>query len=308
MGKLTIVVYHYVRPIANSEYPNIKGLEFEGFKRQLDYLEENFIIVTSDQVNNAVLKNKPLPQNACWLTFDDGFKDHIKYVMPELLNRKLSGAFFPASSSITKSKLLNVHSLQHIISCCESIENLVIDLNRLCKQHGLIENQINSLYKKYAVPRSYDTADTMYVKRMLQFGLKENLQNDITSSLFEKYVNISKLEFSEKLYMNMEEVSELVKNGMYVGSHGAEHYWYNEISENKQREDIKTSLEFLEKIGTPTSNWIMCYPNGVFNKTTLSIVKEYGASIGLTTKVGEALIGESNPLILPRFDTNDFPQ
>lgn len=301
-------MYHYIRPIEGSKFPKIKGLELEGFKRQLDYFEENFNIVTSDEVINAVLKKKLLPQNACWLTFDDGFKDHIKYVMPELLNRNLSGAFFPASSPITKFKILNVHSIQHILCCSENIENLVIDLNLLCKLHGFTQNQINSLYKKYAVPSRYDTAETMYVKRMLQFGLKEKIQNYIISNLFEKYVKIKKSEFLKKIYMNMEDVLELVKNGMYVGSHGAEHYWYNEISENKQREDIKTSLEFLEKIGTPTSNWIMCYPYGGYNKTTLSIIKKYGASLGLTTNIGEALIGESNPLTLPRLDTNDFPQ
>ena len=31
MGNLTIVMYHYVRPIANSDFPGIKGLELQGF-------------------------------------------------------------------------------------------------------------------------------------------------------------------------------------------------------------------------------------------------------------------------------------
>ena len=41
MSNLTIVMYHYVRPIKESKFPGIKGLELEGFKRQLDYLSEN---------------------------------------------------------------------------------------------------------------------------------------------------------------------------------------------------------------------------------------------------------------------------
>jgi len=308
MGKLTIVMYHYVRPIANSEYPDIKGLEFEGFKRQLDYLEDNYSIITSEEVRDAVLKNKLLPPNACWLTFDDGFKDHAQHVMPELLKRKLTGAFFPPSCAITESKVLNVHCIQHILCCCESIDKVVIDLNILCKQHGITDNKIKSYYKKYAVAGKYDDADTIYIKRMLQHVLPEEVQNDIISSLFKKYIGLSKSEFSENLYMNIDEVSELVKSGMYVGSHGAKHYWLNKISESEQRADIKTSLEFLEEIGTSTSDWIMCYPFGGFNKSTLSLVKEYGASIGVTTEVGEALIGKVNPLTLPRLDTNDFPQ
>jgi len=53
MNELTIVIYHYVRPIKGSKYPGIRGLELDGFKRQLDYLTENFNIVTTEQVINA---------------------------------------------------------------------------------------------------------------------------------------------------------------------------------------------------------------------------------------------------------------
>ena len=61
MKELTIIMYHYVRPISNSDFPGIKGLELEGFKRQLDYLEDNYTMVTTDQVVDSVTKNKRLP-------------------------------------------------------------------------------------------------------------------------------------------------------------------------------------------------------------------------------------------------------
>ena len=37
MNKCKIVAYHYVRPIKNSQYPEIKGLELEEFKKQIEY-------------------------------------------------------------------------------------------------------------------------------------------------------------------------------------------------------------------------------------------------------------------------------
>ena len=40
-------MYHYVRPIVGSKFPGIKGLELEGFKRQLDYLTKNFTFVSN---------------------------------------------------------------------------------------------------------------------------------------------------------------------------------------------------------------------------------------------------------------------
>jgi len=50
MTKLKIVMYHYVRELEGSAYPNIKGLEIAGFKRQLDYFSKNFSMITAEQL------------------------------------------------------------------------------------------------------------------------------------------------------------------------------------------------------------------------------------------------------------------
>ena len=307
MTDLTIVMYHYIRPIIGSEFPGIKGLEIEGFKRQLDFLENNYSIVSSEQVIDMIIKNKELPPKACWLTFDDGFKDHYQYVLPELINRNLSGAFFPPRAPIKESKLLDVHSIHHILSCTDDINKLVTDLNDLCLQFGITNEQIHAYYKEYGVANRFDNADTIFIKRMLQHVLPIQIRNEITSILFEKIVGVPEAEFSSRLYMNIEEVRKLVSSGMYVGSHGSMHYWLDRISSQKQKVDISSSVEFLEEVGAPTSNWIMCYPYGAYNNTTLSLLKDLGASIGITTEARKANLGIDNPLTLPRLDTNDFP-
>ena len=129
----------------------------------------------------------------------------------------------------------------------------------------------------------------------------------IIKNLFEKIVGISEAKFSSRLYMSIDEVRKLVSSGMYVGSHGSMHYWLDRISSRKQKVDISSSVEFLEEVGAPTSNWIMCYPYGAYNDTTLSLLKEMGASIGITTDFRKANLEIDDPLTLPRFDTNDFP-
>jgi peptidoglycan/xylan/chitin deacetylase (PgdA/CDA1 family) len=307
MTDLTIVMYHYIRPIIGSEFPGIKGLEIEGFKRQLDFLENNYSIVSSKQVIDKIIKNKELPSKACWLTFDDGYKDHYQYVLPELISRNLSGAFFPPRVAIKENKVLDVNSIHHILSCSDDINKLVNDLNDLCLQLGMTNEQIHTYYKDYGVANRFDNADTIFIKRMLQHVLPEQIRNEITSILFEKIVGIPEAKFSSRLYMSIDEVRKLVSSGMYVGSHGSMHYWLDRISPQKQKVDISSSLEFLEEVGAPTSNWIMCYPYGAYNNTTLSLLKEMGASIGITTDFRKANLEIDDPLILPRLDTNDFP-
>ena len=213
--ELTIIMYHYVRPIVGSEFPGIKGLELSKFKKQLDFFEENYSIINTEQLIETVLKNKELPQNSCWLTFDDGYKDHYQYVMPELLKRKISGAFFPPKVAITESKILDVNAIHHIFSCSNSLEKLLQDLNNICTENGISAEKLESYYKKYAIESRLDNAPTIFIKRMLQHVLPENLRKKIISTLFSKYVGISEKELST-LY-GIEEVSTLIKNGMYVG-------------------------------------------------------------------------------------------
>ena len=308
MTDLTIVMYHYIRPIIGSEFPRIKGLEIEGFKRQLDFLENNYSIVSSEQVIDKIIKNKKLPSKACWLTFDDGYKDHYQYVLPELISRNLSGAFFPPRAAIKDNKVLDVNLIHHILSCSDDINNLIADLNDLFLQFGLTNEQIQAHYKEFGVANRFDNADIIFIKRMLQHVLPEQIRNEITAILFEKIVGIPEAKFSSRLYMSIDEVRKLVSSGMYVGSHGSMHYWLDRISSQKQKVDISSSLEFLEEVGAPTSNWIMSYPYGAYNNTTLSLLKEMGASIGITTDFRKANLEIDHPLILPRLDTNDFPQ
>lgn len=307
-SELTIVTYHYVRPIKNSEFPGIKGLELEAFKRQLDFLLNNYSIISTEQVISKVVQNKSIPKKACWLTFDDGYKDHYKYVLPELLKRNISAAFFPPKVATQQKKVLDVNLIHYILSCVQEIDKLILDLKKLCIDHGITKKEINYYYNKYAIANRFDLADTIFFKRMLQHVLPKQIKQKVLLLLFEKYVGINEAELSTKIYMSLDEVKNLVSSGMYVGSHGSMHYWLDKINYQSQKKDIKSSLNFLEEVGAPTSNWIMCFPYGAYNENTLSLLKDLGASIGLTTIPRIANLETDNPLTLPRLDTNDFKQ
>ena len=47
---LTIVMYHYVRPIAESAYPRIKGLELDLFRAQLEYMRRHYNPVSVEEL------------------------------------------------------------------------------------------------------------------------------------------------------------------------------------------------------------------------------------------------------------------
>ena len=308
MNHITIVMYHYVRPIKDSIWTEIKGLELEGFRRQLDYLLANFRVVTAEDVIHAVKFDEALPADSCWLTFDDGYKDHLSYVLPELLKRRIQGSFFPPVEPITDRLMLDVNSIHHILASSKDISVLVSDLNYEILEYGYIESDLADFWSEYAIASRYDTKEVKYVKKLLQHALPEVARNKITSSLFRKYVGLPQEDFADQLYMSENDVRKLINSGMHVGSHGYRHLWLNREDIDSQRSVIERSLTFLKDVGAATEDWIMCYPYGAYNTDTLEILRSAKCAIGLTTKVGKADLMEHTPLELPRFDTNDFPQ
>ena len=308
MSSLTIVMYHYVRPIKGSDWLNIRGLEIEGFVRQLDYLAQNYQIVMAEDVIDAVRLGKDLPRNACWLTFDDGYKDHYLHVLPELCKKGVQGSFFPPVKPITERLMLDVNSIHHILASVNDVNLLVLDLNNECRNFGITDGELKLLWEEYAVPSRYDTKEIIYVKRLLQHALSESMRNEITSNLFKKYVGISQTEFADQLYMSEREVKELINAGMYVGSHGYRHLWLNKEDRKSQKLEIDKSLSFLSAVGARTVDWIMCYPYGAYNQDTPDLLEEAKCAVGITTEVAKADLNLHHRLKMPRFDTNDFPQ
>ena len=82
-----IVMYHYIRPIKKSLYPNLKGLEFNNFKKQINYFKNKYDILNFDDFLE-ILKTKKIPKKPCIiLTFDDGYIDHYNYAFPYLVEK-----------------------------------------------------------------------------------------------------------------------------------------------------------------------------------------------------------------------------
>jgi len=301
-------MYHYVRPIKDSSFPRIKGLELDGFRRQLDYLIHNYNLITIQQLIDCSLGISPLPTNACLLTFDDGYKDHATYVLPELLSRNLQGSFFPPADAIEKRVMLDVNAIHFILASTSDYIYLFHELKNECLSSGIDNHVLNILVDRYFKPGRYDSSEIMFCKNLLQHGLPSSLRPQIISKLFKIYVGYDQLDFSDELYMSESDIRELIKNGMYVGSHGCRHIWLGKQSSSVQSDEIISSLRFLDKVGAPTENWIMCYPYGSYNDDTLNILRNNRCLLGFTTKVGFADFDNSNLLEMRRFDTNDFPQ
>jgi peptidoglycan/xylan/chitin deacetylase (PgdA/CDA1 family) len=306
---LTIVMYHYVRDLRRSRYPLIKGRSEADFVRQLDHIAANFTVVRAESIIAAANGGPALPENAAWLTFDDGYRDHYDVVFPLLHARGWQGSFFAPARAIAERRLLDVNKVHFILAVQPDPTPLIAAIRDFVAAHRGEDSirPFDDYWTKLATPFRWDTAETIFVKRMLQHALPEALRGELTERLFDRFVDLPAESFAAELYASAEQLKLMVRCGMYVGSHGFSHVWLNNVTQQQQAEEIDRSLDFLDSLGAPTRDWIMCYPYGAYDASVLEHLRKRACAIGLTSRVAIADLATDPILELPRLDTNDVP-
>lgn len=309
-NKVSIIEYHYVRDLKNSRYPRINGLSAELFKEQLFYILKHYKVIRMEDLIAAVQFEKLLPDNALILTFDDGLRDHFEFVFPILSESGLQGSFFPPARIFQEPVVLAVHKIHFILAAVENKEQLIRDifgkLDQYREEYSLASNE--DYYRQLAQANRFNPKDVIFIKRILQKGLPEKLRNIIIDDLFKKYVSPDEQSFSKELYLDLDQVKVMKERGMFIGSHGFDHYWLDTLSPAEQEKEIDLSLEFLKKIGCDLAKWVISYPYAAHNDSLISIIKEKGCILGLIEDARIADLDKDNHFILPRLDTNDFPK
>ncbi|MBB3140060.1 polysaccharide deacetylase family protein [Halomonas organivorans] len=306
---LTIVMYHYVRPLRGSRYPDLKALDLDHFRGQLDFIQRHYQVVSMQEVIAATRGDVVLPDNSLLLTFDDGYLDHYAYVLPQLASRGWQGSFFPPVRAVREGRVLDVNKIHFTLASGAHperlIEKIYAELDAHRADHDLPSNE--EYFEAYSREGRYDDPRVTFIKRLLQKGLPKTLREPIIDKLFREFVTGDERDFAAELYLNEEQLREMYAAGMCIGSHGDEHLWLNTLPDGEQHDEINASLAFLAGLGVSTRDWVMCYPFGGYDERLLDLLREKGCSLGLTVDVGIADLTQHEPLTLPRLDTNDLP-
>lgn len=298
-------MYHYVRIIEESRYPQVKGLELKLFKQQIKFLKENgFQFVALKDV----VEKKNITEKSVLLTFDDGYVDHYLNVFPILEQNEITGVFSMPGKILRERKALDVNKIHFILASADIMQLRDELFKRMDYYRGreFAYPSNEELYNKLAVANRFDNKDTIFVKRTLQVELPEKLRNLITEELFRKFVTDNEAAFVDELYMNMDQIKTMKRHGMEFGIHGYDHYWMNHLTEEELVGDLTNALDVFEGVINP-KDWCCCYPYGSYSNDVIRIAKSLGATSGLATNVAVYHPQEDDIYKMPRLDTNDFP-
>jgi peptidoglycan/xylan/chitin deacetylase (PgdA/CDA1 family) len=307
---LTIVGYHYVRPLGGSCYPRLKALDLAAFRRQLLYCRRHYNFVSIEAVLDAVEGGDPLPERPILLTFDDGYADHYVHVLPVLEELGVRGAVYPPAAAVLEQRVLDVNKIHLILASVSGPEELIPALERRIREAdaGADVLPVEEYRKRFWVSNRFDPAPVLYCKQLLQHALPETLRRDVADELFGRFVSADEAAFAADLYVSVPQLREMHARGMHVGGHGGRHCWLDRLDAAAQRVDIAESFRLFQALGLPQDEpFTFCYPYGGYNDVTLHLLRERCCRAALTVRTGLAELSPEAMLELPRIDTNDLP-
>lgn len=297
------VMYHYVRRFVPS-LPYFAFLNVDSFKKQLDYFESDGGFVTRNDFLSVWREGAPLPSGYI-LTFDDGFRDHFDFVMPELKRRGLWGIFYVCTGPYTRNLKLAVHRIHHILGACPA--NEVLDKMRTLIKKEMLTHQGVEAFQEATYPTQDLDAATKEVKRTLNYYLSNQWRDYVIDELVKIWGLENQL---NQLYLSGHELKIMQNEGMLIGSHSVTHPVFSKIPATEQASEINESFKYLESTLGGLTSRTFCYPYGrahSFTATTESLLDEAECEFGFAVEPRDINeVDVKRRQALPRYDCNQF--
>ena len=311
MVKLPILMYHYVRPNSKRMSERHKVLDVDLFDQQLDLMAKKYDFILGNDLlaldkDNAALDNK------IWLTFDDGYRDCIDYVLPSLLARKATGTFYIPTEAIFERKLLDVNKIHILLSGQATPKEIVKIASEVFLEMGLeevVKISFDELFAKHGVANLWNDSETEFIKKLFQKLIPTEIRKKYLANVFNQLVKRSESSWVDELYLSPEDVQTLVECGMEVGSHGHSHEWLEEMTLDGQQDELTKSFTYLDNAVKNGKSRSMCCPFGSYNDDTLDILRSLDvqtAVLNRQQKYADFEVGASDLLELDRIDIMFF--
>lgn len=218
-----LVYYHMV---SDEEVRHVKYLyEYKTigqFKEDLDFLLKNYTPVSLSDLLDAVRFDRPLPEKAFMLTFDDGFREMSDIVAPILTEKGVSATFF-VNTAFTDNRQLGHSNKASLLvdrlegGCSPALEERLKEILRT--------NGINSQDVKSAL------LSIRYRQRLILDEIARTMNLDFTD-----YLSL------HKPYLTSSQIRGLIKTGFFIGAHSVDHPHYADLSLSEQLEQTLASV------------------------------------------------------------------
>ena len=275
---MLVLLYHGVRPKGDTVSPDIrhKHVPEQAFAQQLDILKRSFKVIPLSEAVARLRDKKPLPKNACVITFDDGYANNAETAAPLLKARGLPATFFVTTDFIDGSMQLWV-------------------------------DRFELAYSKISAGTD-PSGDAKERERLKKLPTDE--RERLVTELEQRAGTVGQTALLHRA-MSWNQVRGLIRHGFEIGAHTKTHPILSRCSSEQIRDEVVGSKHKIEQeLGRPCLHFAS--PNGQpddWNDEVLSVIKQNFAS--LSTTISRFAKDGDDPFLIPRItiDTGeDMPK
>lgn len=248
-----IIVFHSVVDIKQTNDNIYIHADLKDFSAQIEYLINNYNIISLEEVQLSLLKQNRPPPNAVAIVVDDGFENFYTNIYQT--TKKLN---IPVTLAIS----------------CDRIDNKKLPWDVTLSILNTYKNNNN---KDFNIISKY----------FLEFNVVERKKfiERVVSEL--KYISADPFKIDKELKgLSTKQIKELIKdNNVSIISHGLSHNPLNGMDEKDvTKELIESKLKIEQLTGKNCNSFV--YPQGKYDKKVVKLVEKAGYNFAYTVDHG----------------------
>ena len=265
VDRLRVLAYHRVTEpdVEPSPCPGLVSATPRRFAEQMDFLAENYRVVSVEDVLDAVRNGRSLPSRAVLLSFDDAYCDFAEHAWPILRQRRLPVTLFvPTGFPDRPERVFWWDRLYQAIAATTA--------DRVDTPFG---------------PSSLSAPeDRLHCYRQLRDRIKE-LPGHEAMELVDRVCRELKQDRPVPGVLSWDALRSLAGEGVTLGAHTRSHPVVDRIPVDEVRAEVSGSIEDLKReIGSALP--IFAYPAGRYDDQAVQVVAEAGIELAFTTGGG----------------------
>ena len=296
-------MYHYIQDF-NSKLEYFSYLNYKNFDKQINFFKNKFDFINCCDASNfdagCDLKEK------IFLTFDDGLLCHYNYVYPILKKNNINAIFYIPTAPYINEKILHVHKIHLILGVCGG--EVACDYLDQYIDLSMLDNHLIEDFEKSTYSLQLNSNYINKFKRTLNYYIKYEYREKVIDDIFIKFFGNKEKDMIKKVYMSLNQIEKLYKEGMVIGSHGVNHRLMPRLNKTEFKNEIDNSFDLLKKFEVYKT---FCYPYGGLHSSNDEIEqylndKSVLFSVNLESRDITNLDLKNRRQALPRFDCNEF--
>ena len=244
---LRILGYHRVLDDDPGEFAFDDGVisaTTKDFRRQMEFARRNFNVVSFRDLAECERSNRPWPERALLITFDDGYRDSYTNAFPILKELNLPATFFLITGHVGRADLL------------------WWDLIAYCFLHTPHRSVTLPEVSRAPLPLCTRGQRRLAVRSILSWIklASEEIKDDFLFRLPSE-LGVSLPRHTERMHLSWNEVREMSRHRIEFGAHTVTHPVLSRVCEGRLEEEVRQSKRDIEEsLGTPVL--VFSYPVG----------------------------------------------